>query len=167
MKVVLSLLVMFALCGCVLQSAAPNFSEAEGRPALGAKGGTYLPYSLDKGVWTTEDSPVAFVAVGQHYEFVEKNKTTAITFVPISGEWWIAQFREDKQPSVYVLMENLADAIYIHPLSCDALKKQTWSKVRVTFVKDDCFLATHTKAAAFEELIGNAGPRTMKLVLQK
>lgn len=167
MKAILSLFLMLVLCGCVLQSAEPNFAEADGKPLLGAQGGSYLPYSLDKDVWKAEDKPVSFVAVGHHYEFTEKGKITAITFIPISGEWWIAQFREEKQPSVYVLTAKQSDAIYIHPLGCDDLKKQAWSKTHVTFVKDDCFLAAGTKAEAFKDLIGAVGPRSLKLVLQK
>ena len=166
MKKILMLSLALFLGGCILQSETPNFSEANGKPLLGKAGGSYLAYSLDKGVWTVEDKPVSLLAVGKHYEFSEKGKTTEITSIPISGEWWIAQFQEGKEAAVYVLADKQTDAIYIHTLGCDDLKKLSWSKTHVTFVKDDCFLAAHTKAEAFKDLIGVAGPRTMKLVLQ-
>ncbi len=167
MKLILSLFLGLMLCGCVLQSKAPNFAESDGKPLLGAQGGTYAPYSLDKGVWKTEDEAVFFRAVAHHYEFTEKTKTTAITFIPISGDWWVAQFQEGTGPAVYVLANKQPDAIYIHPIACKDLPKDDWSKQHVTFDKDDCFLAGHTKIESFKGLIAAAGPRSMKMVLKK
>jgi hypothetical protein len=167
MKVFLSVVLGFLLGGCMLQSKTANFSEADGSLALGKKGGTFLSYNLDSGVWKSDAKPIVFKAVGRHYEVTEKGKTTQVLFVPVKGTWDVVQFIDEGKTFVYALADVQKDAVYIHPLICSDLKKMALDKSVVEFVKDDCLLKTPLKAGGFKSFVASAGPHQLKFVSKK
>lgn len=167
MKKILMLTLALLLGGCILQSETPNFVEADGGPLLGKTGGTYQSYELNNGKWTTDGADIKLVAVGKHYELIDKNKETQILFVQLDGPWWVAQFSEEDKAYAYSFMEVDAAEIYFHPLACDLIKRNAAAKPIVTFVKDDCFLKPHTPPEEMMGMIADVGEHKLKLVLKK
>jgi hypothetical protein len=167
LKIVFSFIAASVLSACMLQSPNPNFSEQMGKPLLGKHGGTYKPFTPDKDTWKADGEDMVFAAVGKHYEIRGKGKPTEALFIPVSNEWWLAQFRERGKETGYVFANVQPEAIYIYPLSCENLKINGTAQEIVTFKKDDCFLKAGTKLDDFRALISAAGQRVMKLVLKK
>ena len=167
MKTILVLALGLLLGGCVLQSEAPNFAEADGKPLLGKAGGTYQSYEFNSGKWTTDGTDIKLVAADHHYELTEKGKVTKLLFVPLDGPWWVAQFSEEGKAYAYALLDAEASEIYFHPLMCTDIKGNAAAKLVVTFVKDDCFLKPHTPLKKFMGMIAAFGENKLKLVLKK
>jgi hypothetical protein len=167
LKIVFSFFAALALSACVLQSPKPNFDDQAGQSLLGKSGGTYATFFLERDKWTPEKEPMVFVPVNRHYIINTKGKPTQVLFVPISNQWWLAQFRDGENDTGYVFANVQPDAIYFHPLTCDNLKLNGTAAAIVTFRKDDCILAAGTSTGDFKSLIQAAGQRSMKLVLKK
>jgi hypothetical protein len=166
-KIFVVLVLAFILGGCILQSQDPNFSEAQGSLLLGKNGGTYLPYVKENGAWKADGDGIAFSALGHSYTFPNKEKIGHVLFIPLFKSWSIAQFREGENNSVYVLVDQQPDAFYVHPLSCNALKRIAHSDKVLAYKKDDCFLKPQTKIQDFMLLIDAAGSRLSKWILKK
>lgn len=165
LKIVFSLFAALALSACVLQSPEPNFEDQLGQSLLGKHGGTYASFTLERDTWTPEKELLVFVAENRHYVIKSKGKPMNVLFVPISNQWWLAQFKEGNNETGYVFANVQPDAIYFHPLTCDNLKFNGTAKTLVTFKKDDCILAAGTPVSDFRSLIQAAGQRSLKLVL--
>jgi hypothetical protein len=164
-RIALSMFTALALSACVLQSPQPNFDDKYGQPLLGKTGGTYHSFTLERDTWKLETDSLIFEAEDQHYIIKNSGKPAQVLFIPISNQWWLAQFKEGKNDTSYVFANVQPDAIYFHPLKCENLKFNGTAAVIVTFKKDNCVLEAGTKLSDVKSLIQGAGQRTLKLVL--
>jgi hypothetical protein len=166
-KTLLMLSSVLLLTGCILQSALPNFSDADGVLLLGKKDAAYQLYSKESGTWKIEGRALVFSVLGTSYTFEDEKKKAHVMFVPVAKTWWIAQFQEGSKESIYVLVDAQADAIYVHPLACKEIARVLHQSTFIKYKDDDCFLNAGTKAKDLLPLIATAGKRESKWIAKK
>ena len=167
MKFLFTLVGAFFLSGCILQSPAPNFSEADGKPLFGKNGGTFLSYEFSDGKWNTDGKDIRIVAVGQHYELADVTDVTKMVFIPLGGPWWFAQTTEASGKSAYGIVRVKGAEFYLFALACSKLKNNVAAIPFVDFEKDDCLLAPNTEVQKLVNLVEDDSQHQMKLVPKK
>jgi hypothetical protein len=165
MRWILVFVLCFGLGGCVLQSATPNFKEAQGVALPQSLGKHFVLENFTDGAWKAEESnAISFTTTGNHYlARNEKNDEIEVLFVAFGKGAWVMQAAEKGKPSTYVLADIKADALMLRPLFCDDLKKRDDVKTIVRFEGSDCFLKGQSELSAFKLLAAKAGPAKMRL----
>ena len=152
------------LGGCVLQSRTPLYSDAEAMLALGETGGMVRMSSWKDGKWEPDAELAAIAVTGKHYEATAKSSTIALTFVPLSGSWFVLQAVEADKPAVYMLAEAKGGAANVRPLSCRDLRKDDRLHAWIDHDGDDCFIKPGAPAQElFTNLLRSPGEPTSRL----
>ena len=73
------------LCGCVLQSRVPLYSDADGQLILGETGGPAQMSNWRDGKWVADKDQLRISVTGKHYQA----ENIAMTFVALSGDWLV------------------------------------------------------------------------------
>ena len=156
----------FLLAGCVLQSRAPLFSEGDGALLPHALGTSFVMENLDKDMWNKEEGTLTLSPTGHHYIATDEKKKDEIEalFVPLDENWWVMQAQEKGKPSVYILAQLDGNALLLHPLYCDDLKKQTTAAAEISFEGEDCYLKGGQGVAYFKALVPCVEPAKMRMV---
>jgi hypothetical protein len=167
LKKVLILLGMgLLLAGCVLQSRQPAFSESQGAPLPRELGQRFVMENLEDGAWKREEGTLFLRPSGRHYLASDNKKKDEIEalFVPLDENWWVMQAREKGKPSTYILAEVEGNALLLHPLYCDDLKKQPAAAAAINFEPVDCYLKAGQGVAYFKSRVAGVEPAKMRMV---
>lgn len=160
-----AILICLALTGCILQSKAPLFSDADGEMILAGMGTDFTPYSFSNGQWTKEDDIIRFTPAGGHYVATDGKSSIDITFSKLSGGFYVLQAVEKDKPTVYGLVELGKGEIVFHPLTCTALRETGSFASYVTFKDDDCMVKDDADTGAmFAAMAADPVPSPSKLV---
>lgn len=152
------------LGGCVLQSRAPRFGEAEAVLALGESGGRALMSSWQNNKWVADSEPVEIKVKDHHYEAVAKDGSVTLQFVPLAGGWFVIQASDPKNPAIYMLAEVKQKAAEARPLACSDLKKSAEAASSISFEGDDCYIKPEADAKLlFATLMKSPGQATSRL----
>jgi len=136
------------LCGCVLQSRKPIYSDSQSALALGAQGGTGVISSWRDGKWQDERETAEITTAGNHYEATTGSSTMTMSFVPLDGRWHVLQAVETGKPPVYMLAQVEANTTEVYTLACTDLKKNADLSAWIDYEGDDCFIKTDAPAKA-------------------
>jgi hypothetical protein len=159
--IILSLCLM--LCGCVLQSTAPIFAEADGKLIMQPFGNQFATFNKEGGKWKKQTDIVKFDAEGNHYLIHDKAGDIRVLFVALNGPWWVVQSQEQDKPLDYLLARFEGKALVLHTLSCKILKTNKSMKDAVTFKGDDCTASAGMTKDKFAELTKSPEPATLKV----
>ena len=147
----LSISLCLFLCGCILQSPKPLFSENEGKPVLKQFGNSFVAFNRESGEWKKQDDVVKFKAVGNHYVVKDKAGDINVLFAQLSDQWWVMQTNETGKASTYLLAKFEGKALVLNILSCKVLKTNVSMNDAISFKGDDCTAnAQMTKDKFFE-----------------
>lgn len=164
LRCVAFMVLCLGLCGCVLQSAVPNFTEAEGVALPAALGTRFVAENLKDGLWRAEEGGINFEASGKHYvTHNEKSDQIYVLFVALGDKAWVMQAAEKDRPSAYMLVDARDDTLLLRPLLCDDLKKRDDVTVYVRFEGSDCFLKGSAGLDVFRMLGVKMGDAKMRL----
>ena len=133
-------LVAVALCGCVLESRKPIYSDSQSVLALGASGGPVKMSSWRDGKWEDDGERPVITIVGQHYEATDDSSTVVLNFVALDGDWHVLQAIESDQLPVYMLAKVNAQTADVYTLDCTDLKRNASLSNWVEYEGDDCFI---------------------------
>lgn len=150
------------LCGCVLQSRVPFYSDADGQLILGETGGPAQMSNWRDGKWVADKDQLRISVTGKHYQA----ENIAMTFVALSGDWLVLQAVEEGKPAAYLLAQAKDRAVEVWPLACTDLKKNDTFSASISYEGDDCFINPGAPAKElFAALLTNPGQPTSRLVL--
>ena len=162
------MLVALALCGCVLQSRVPIFTDAAGELVLGPRGGQAVLSSWMDGEWVRNNDTAKITIAGQHYEATSDSSVIALTFVRLSADWYVLQAVENNKPAVYMLAEVKDKSAEVHSLPCSDLKKDAGIANWISYEGDDCFIEPGAPASTlFAALLKTPGEPTSRFELLK
>ena len=166
MRAMLMSLCLF-LCGCMLQSTEPLFSDAEGNPLLKSYGENFVTYTMVKGKWEKEKDQIKFAPADNHYIVHSEKSDIAVLFVPLNDKWWVMQASEQGQPSTYLLAQAQAKSVTFYFLACKDLKAKAGIEGEITFDKEDCTATNKMTKDKFMALTKNIGTGEMKIEAAK
>ena len=154
-----------ALGACVLSAKAPLYADADTKLIFATPDVMLTAYSLKNGQWMAEEEKMALEADGQHYIATIEKSFGQIAFVPLEGNWYVAQMIEDKKPPLYTLVRDDQNEFHVFPIMCSAVKKLPMADQHIEFVKDDCVLKPGMDhRPLFKALSASPGADTLKLV---
>ena len=157
-------LLALALSGCILQSRAPLFGDGDAKMLL-ADYINPVTYEMSGGAWVKSKDQMTFMAEAGHYVATADKSSLAISFVPISGSWWVVQAVESNKPAAYVLAEAKPGEIVFYPIACKELKASGKYDANLEFVDSDCFVKPGSDIhGLLSQLIATPGEATTKLV---
>ena len=151
------------LCGCVLQSPTPLFSDADGKPLLRSFGKQFVAYDKVKGNWEKQKELITFAPAANHYVVHDKSGDIGVVFVPLKDKWWLLQATEKGKSSTYMLAEMQGKSLLLHILSCKVLKTNKSMKDAITFKGDDCTATASMTKDRFVELTKSPEPAVLKI----
>ena len=163
MKRAIILSICLMLGGCVLQSTAPIFAEADGKLIMQPFGNQFATFNKEGGKWKKQTDIVKFDAEGNHYLIHDKAGDIRVLFVALNGPWWVVQSQEQDKPLDYLLARFEGKALVLHTLSCKNLKTNKSMKDAVTFKGDDCMATAGMAKDKFVELTKSPEPATLKV----
>ena len=166
MRAMLMSLCLF-LCGCMLQSTEPLFSDAEGKPLLKSYGENFVTYTMVKGKWEKEKDQIKFAPADNHYIVHSEKSDIAVLFVPLNDKWWVMQASEQGQSSTYLLAQAQAKSVMFYFLACKDLKAMSGIEGAITFDKKDCTATSKMTKIKFLELTKHTGAGEMKIEATK
>lgn len=169
----LSLLVLIVLCGCVLHSKTPLFSDAEAVPVFGRVPVRFAVFDAQDGAWVASDEPVATLTpAGRHYEMADPSaadpaKVDSYFFVRLDGKRLVVQVVTGGEADYAIATWDGKDLL-ASPLDCARLKTSLKTNDLVGFTGDNCaLLPSDTPALTqFGKLALRAGPPTLRFERQ-
>ena len=159
----LGISICMLLCGCILQSPKPLFSENEGKPVLKQFGNSFVTFNRESGEWKKQDDVVKFKAVGNHYVVLDKTGGINVLFAQLNDQWWVMQTNETGKPSTYLLAKFEGKALVLNILSCKILKTNVSMKDAISFKGDDCAANAQMTKDKFVELTKSPEPALLKI----
>ncbi len=134
------------LCGCVLQSQQPLYTDDSAELVLGAQNGVARMSSWREGKWVEDnDERVEIVVEDKHY--VARAKSDVVLhFVRLRDNWFVVQGVETGSSAAYMLAEVSDGAAEGRVISCTDLKANPASAKWVKFEGDDCFVRPDAQA---------------------
>ena len=161
LRIFLVILAASVLTGCILQSKAPLFKDADGVLLLGQKKQRFASYERDGLAWKKGTDTAVFAPQGHHYKVSSGKNIATAEFITLSGGNYVMQFDEGKGSFVYILVSPHGKEILLYALLCDNLKKQNVAGVR--FEKDNCFIEASFGRSGFETLVKHLPVASLKL----
>ena len=155
------------LCGCILQSPKPLFTESEGKPVLKQFGSSFIAFNRESGEWKKQDDVVKFTTVGNHYVVQDKSGNINVLFAQLSDQWWVMQTNETGKPATYLLAKFEGKALVLNILSCKVLKTNRSMKDAISFKGDDCTANERMTKNKFVELAKSPEPALLKIEAEK
>jgi hypothetical protein len=159
----LSVSLCLMLCGCILQSPKPLFSENEGKPVLKQFGNSFVAFNRESGEWKKQDDVVKFTTVGNHYVVQDKSGDINVLFAQLSDQWFLMQTNETSKPATYLLAKYEGKALVLNILSCKVLKTNRSMKDAISFKGDDCTANAQMTKDKFVELTKSPEPALLKI----
>ena len=159
----LSIALCLVLCGCILQSSKPLFTESEGKPVLKQFGNSFVTFNRESGQWKKQDDVMKFKAVGNHYEVQDKTDNINVLFAPLNDQWFVLQTEEPGKPSTYLLAKFEGKSLMLNILSCKVLKNNKSLIDAVSFKGDDCTANAQMTKEKFVELTKSPEPALLKI----
>ena len=162
-RVIFLAMLALGLAGCMLQSGAPLFGEAEARLLL-ADYPNPVVYQRDDGGWKKSEEQVSFSREASHYLMTPDNAKMQLYFVPLDGPWWILQATETSG-ATYVLAKAEAKQLLVFPLDCKTLEDSGKYRDAIAFTDSSCTVKGGAdKLALFKSLTADPGEPATKLV---
>jgi hypothetical protein len=155
------------LCGCILQSPKPLFSENEGKPVLKQFGNSFVAFNRESGEWRKQDDVVKFTTVGNHYVVQDKSGNINVLFAQLSDQWFLMQTNETGKPATYLLAKFEGKALVLNILSCKVLKTNVSMRDAISFKGDDCTANAQMTKDKFVELTKSPEPALLKIEAAK
>ena len=150
------------LCGCVLQSRVPLYSDGDGQLILGETGGPAQMSDWRDGKWVADKDQLRISVTAKHY----KAENITMTFVPLKDEWLVLQAVEEGKSAVYLLAQAKGWAVEVWPLACADVKKNAAFATWISYEGDDCFINPGAPAKElFAASLANPGHATSRLEL--
>ncbi len=146
-RAILGGLVALALSGCILQSRAPLFGDAQAKLLLDGYANV-ITFEKSGGDWVKSKDQIAFVKQAGHYLATLDKTELLIRFVPIEGNWWVLQAEEASKPTAYLLVEAKPAELLFYPIACKTLKEAGSYEKTVEFVDSDCFIKPESDSKA-------------------
>ncbi len=156
-------LMMCFLAGCVIQTKAPLFTDADvtDNPVSGEQ----AFFKRESGEWKRSDETINFEPSAKHFIVRDKDSEVAVTVVHLSANWFVMQAYEKDKPTIYSLFERQSEGGLIHFLLCEDLKKDATAAAKLNFENDLCILKDGIDAQSyFTNLIASAGEPDIRLV---
>jgi hypothetical protein len=163
----LSVSLCLLLCGCILQSPKPLFSENEGKPVLKQFGNSFVAFNRESGEWRKQDDVVKFTTVGNHYVVKDKSGNINVLFAQLSDQWFLMQTNETGKPATYLLAKFEGKALVLNILSCKVLKTNVSMRDAISFKGDDCTANAQMTKDKFVELTKSPEPALLKIEAAK
>jgi hypothetical protein len=152
------------LCGCVLQSRVPRYTDAEAELVLGMSGGSAQMSSWRDGKWVTDRGDVRIDVRDRHYEAWAESSSISLHFIPLKGSWYVLQAIEADKSAVYMLAKVTGQSAEAYALSCSDLKKNTRLEAWISFESEDCFINPDApKEKLFTALLATPGEPSSRL----
>ncbi len=120
-----------ALCGCVLKSGQPAFTEQQTELIFGNGTINLEIFGLQDGQWqkaNTEDQAPLLTTEGRHYRFEEpsnnggKSKTTIISFAPVATGVYLVQMQDELGGTEYAMAQWDGKELLARGLFCSDIK---------------------------------------------
>jgi hypothetical protein len=164
-KFAVLLLVAVALGGCVLESKAPLFAEAQGVLVIGSSPPAMAAWNLKDGKWVRsgpDAPPLQLVAEGQHYSAAIPDKPgelMTMLFVPLAGGSYAMQVGATNEANItYVIATIQGGDILVSPLFCTDLKTAKARPTNIVYDRDSCLAVGIKDAAAFMADLARIAP---------
>ena len=151
------------LCGCILQSPVPIFSEKDGKLILQPFGTQFATFNKESGEWKKQADIVKFNAEGNHYLIHDKAGDIQVLFAALNDNWFVMQAQEPNKPSTYLLARFEGKSLVLNILSCKVLKSNEALKSSINFKGEDCTTNTQMTKEKFEELTKSPEPALLKI----
>ena len=159
------LLVAVALGGCVLESTAPLFAEAQGMLVVGSSPPAMAAWNLKDGEWVRsgpDDPPLQLVAEGHHYSAVIPDKPgqqMTMLFVPLAGGSYAMQVGATNETNItYVIATIQGGDILVSPLFCTDLKTAKARPSNIVYDHDSCLVVGVKDATTFMADLARIAP---------